>query len=431
MVSWTRYAIVAAVAMACAMGPSTSRAAECQLWAWGDNTRGQLGNETRSDTPVSIPVLITDGVTAVAAGSAFTIVVKNNEVWTCGDNSARQLGYQTPSDDDYSATLQRVVIPGVLIHSVAAGSKSSFAIRDDGSWWAWGNNPGGLLGLGHTGNPVISPEQQTSYDPFIGVKTIVAGVSHCLALTDAGEVWSWGNNGDYGGSRNYGQLGRELSNIEIPGPVTGLDAGVTAIAAGDHHGLALTNAGKVWSWGRNDRDQLGRATDDDLSEQSTPSLVTGLIGTVTAIAAGGNENLAVIDGHVWGWGENSQAPHELFDRTAFPELAKIQTVAIGFWNETESGTLHYYYSYFALTDSGDLYAWGDNSYGQLGLGTIGTKADPSLIPEWVGSDFTSISTNGRYVLALRGDIILSTPEPGSLGMLTLGVAYLLQRRRKL
>ncbi|MCL2641219.1 MAG: PEP-CTERM sorting domain-containing protein [Phycisphaerales bacterium] len=414
MGSWMRYGAVAAVAMACAMGSSASQAAEYQLWTWGANERGQLGNATNKKN--GTPTLITDGVTAIAAGLQFTIVAKNNEIWACGDNLYRQLGYETPLESDYSTTLQKVPIQDTLIRSVAAGPKSSFAINNNGSWWAWGYNGDGLLGLGHTSTPVSSPEPH----PFSGVKTIVGGINHCMALTDNGEVWSWGNRSD------HGQLGREPSSITTPGQIE-LGTNVIAIAAGDHHGLALTNNNEVWSWGRNNLEQLGRDTGG--SSDQTPTLVTGLIGTITAIAAVGNENLAVVDGYVWGWGENSQAPNELFDRNAFPELANIQDVAIGFRSDFDTNTFRLvnYYSYFALTDSGDLYAWGDNFHGQLGLGEIGTVGDSYSTPQFVGSHFMAISTNGSHVLALRN---FSVPEPGSLGLLTLGLAYLLPRRRK-
>src|SRR5262249_30585537 len=128
-----------------------------------------------------------------------------------------------------------------------------------------------------------------------GVTSVAAGSGFALAIQNGG-AWAWGLN-------NAGQLGTNslpTINSTQPIPVTGLTSGVTAIAAGGAHGLALKDGG-VYSWGLNANGQLG---DGSSTNRSTPMPVTGLTSGVTAIAAGSSHSLAIRNGAVWAWGWN-------------------------------------------------------------------------------------------------------------------------------
>ncbi|MBF0487187.1 MAG: hypothetical protein HQK98_03415, partial [Nitrospirae bacterium] len=127
-----------------------------------------------------------------------------------------------------------------------------------------------------------------------GVTAVAGGFEHTIALTGDGTVWAWGYNG-------YGQLGDGTNtNSNTPVQVSGL-TGVTAVAGGAVHSVALRSDGTVWAWGLNQYGQLGNGTN---TNSNTPVQVSGLTG-VTAVAAGFEHSVALkSDGTVWAWGYN-------------------------------------------------------------------------------------------------------------------------------
>jgi alpha-tubulin suppressor-like RCC1 family protein len=139
-----------------------------------------------------------------------------------------------------------------------------------------------------------------------GTATVAAGRFHNLALKDDGTVWAWGDD-------QFGQLGDGGEVQPDPyaaplGPVqVGGLTGVTKIAAGLTHSLALKSDGTLWAWGDNSFGELGDGTTRalDWPDRSTPVKVSGLAGVV-AIAGGYDQSLAVTgDGAVWAWGSNT------------------------------------------------------------------------------------------------------------------------------
>jgi len=219
------------------------------VWTWGSNIFGTLGDGTTTNriSPEQVPGL-TD-VTAIAAGSAYTLALKKDgTVWAWGNNGLGQLGSATDfcnSDYDYlpcsTIPLQVEGFSGAT--ALAAGNSRTFALKADGTVWAWGS---GLLGDGTTGGS-ISPVQVTG---LTDVTAIAAGSSHTLALREDGTVWAWGDGSD-------GQLGDgERSSSPVPVQAYGL-TDVKSIAAGYWFSLALKNDDTVWGWGDNYSDELG------------------------------------------------------------------------------------------------------------------------------------------------------------------------------
>lgn len=143
---------------------------------------------------------------------------------------------------------------------------------------AWGGNSFGQLGDGTTTNR-LTPVQVSGLS---GLTLIAAGAEHTLALKSDGTLWAWGYN-------FYGWLGDGTTTDRLtPVEVSGL-SGVSAIAAGEQHSLALKSDGTVWAWGRNLDGQLGDGT--TTRGRLTPVQVGGLSG-VMAIASGSYYNMA-------------------------------------------------------------------------------------------------------------------------------------------
>src|SRR5215204_7782511 len=129
------------------------------------------------------------------------------------------------------------------VEAVSGDIVSGYALRDDGTVWAWGDNSRGELGNGWTGDNLTMPV------PVVGL-TEVTAIDGSVALRADGTVWSWGRVPSGGSDR--------------PGQVAGLN-GITAVAAGFGTGYALRADGTVWAWGYNTRGALGSGTDDSYS----------------------------------------------------------------------------------------------------------------------------------------------------------------------
>jgi alpha-tubulin suppressor-like RCC1 family protein len=132
---------------------------------------------------------------------------------------------------------------------------------------AWGYNGDGELGNG----TAIDSHVPVAVNGLGGVVAIAGGYFHSLALRSDGTVMAWGSN-------SSGQLGNgNTTNSSAPVAVTALNgaalSGVTAIAAGSEHTLALMSYGTVMAWGRNDQGQLGNGT---TTNSSAPAAVIGL-----------------------------------------------------------------------------------------------------------------------------------------------------------
>jgi alpha-tubulin suppressor-like RCC1 family protein len=214
-------------------------AADGSVWTWGGNDYGALGYPTpgsdHATTPHQVPGL--SGVKQVAAGFDFTVALRSNgEVWTWGANYYGQLGDGTHTD---RATPARN-LAGYGITQVSAGTDFALA-RRPGSVWAWGANYSGQLGNGSTATDSASPvivDRRTQ-----NATQIVAGYGHAFAVDPDGSLWAWGSN--YDGELGLGTVG---PLVGTPQKVPGL-AGVTQLAAGHGTSMALRSDGTLLVWG--------------------------------------------------------------------------------------------------------------------------------------------------------------------------------------
>jgi hypothetical protein len=255
--------------------------AQGQLWTWGANAQGQLGDGTQTsrNLPFALPGM-TNAVSAAGYWHSLAALA-DGTIWTWG---------AVPGAAENA--LAPVPVAGISnAVAVAAGSAHSLALMADGAVWAWGANYAGQLGDG-TENDNLVPASVAGLSNIVAVS---AGDSHSLALDASGTVWAWGYNGD-------GELGNgTYDNSPQPTPVPGL-SNIVAIAAGADHSLALDSAGQVWAWGANWAGQLGVPGSDPVN-QST--LVLG-VSNVLALAAGAYSSMAVdTAGQAWWWGRLS------------------------------------------------------------------------------------------------------------------------------
>ena len=285
--------------------------------AWGDNSDGQLGIGTNKQSNVPVQVSSLSDVIAIAAGYNHSLALKSNgTVWAWGDNNFCQLGDGT---NTARWTPVQVLGLGGITTIVAGGSYSyhSLALRSDGTVWAWGYNNNYQLGDGTNANRWM-PVQVSALN---GITAIAAGARHSLALKN-GTIWAWGNN-------TYGQVGNYEQNIEnhstpvqVWEDMVGVMSGVTSIAAGSYHSFAIKNDGTAWAWGNNSYKQLGDGS--NYATKLAAYQVVGLTGIV-AIAGGYRHSLALKnDGTAWAWGLNSSGL--LGDGTTTQRPTPVQVV---------------------------------------------------------------------------------------------------------
>ncbi len=292
--------VVSSVLVSAALSSQPASASSTAvLQGWGDNTYGELGTGTKTvktvPTNVKLPTGVT-GFTAVAAGGEHTLAIgSDGNLYAWGDNGYGELGDGTTTS---STTPVEVQMPaGVQATQIAAGLIDSLALGSDGKVYAWGDNGYDELGDGNSTDSSV-PVAVSFPSGVKKVVQIAAGQYHNLALTASGDVWAWGLNSD-------GQIGNGTTTTRNTPVKVALPSGdpATTIAAGGYHSLAGDNAGDLYAWGDNSNGQLGLASGDTTSE-SSPTLVDMPSGvSATQLAAGLYFSMAVgSNGSLYAWG---------------------------------------------------------------------------------------------------------------------------------
>jgi alpha-tubulin suppressor-like RCC1 family protein len=290
-----------------------------RLWGWGGNASGQLGDGSMTDRRDRVEVAFPAGtrIVQVSAYQDHAVALDaDGGVWSWGRGHRGQLGDGTTTD---RATPTRLAL-GAAAVAVEAGQEQSFAITVDGEVLAWGANDRGQLGDGTTTDRLAPVSIALPGSPRVTL--IAAGTAFTAALTDDGRVFTWG----------------ALEVTGVPGVTSPTSAGdfdggrIVALDAGDAHLIALDDSGAVWTWGDDTHGQLGT----DGGSSSTPNRVA--MSTASRVVAAGSFSLAVLaDGSLlsWGWNRFGQLGDDTTtDRTApapVPALAgsEITGVAAG------------------------------------------------------------------------------------------------------
>jgi len=217
------------------------------VYTWGRDNAGQLGDGMPGATHTTTPTLLTTGAAAIGAGNEFTLVVKTNgTVYGAGENSNYQLGDGTSTDRS-----SLVQMSGITAATAAAGGlQHSIVLLSDGTLKGVGYNGYGNLGDGSTTqrtSPVTVPN-------LSNITAIASGQHTVYARTSDGSDWAWGRN-------HVGQVGNADLGNDATSPVqlTSLSS-ISSIAAAISHSIAVSSDGVVYTWGYNAYYQLGDGT---------------------------------------------------------------------------------------------------------------------------------------------------------------------------
>ncbi|XP_010423034.1 PREDICTED: ultraviolet-B receptor UVR8-like isoform X1 [Camelina sativa] len=326
------------------------------MWGSGDYGRLGLRNLDSQWTPAVCSALSDHSIRAVACGGAHTLfLTETRRVFATGLNDCGQLGVS----DVQSHAMEPLEVSGLekdILH-ISAGYYHSAAITVDGELYMWGKNSSGQLGLGKKAARVVRVPTKVQALDGITIQTVALGSEHSVAVTDGGEVLSWGGGGSgrlghghqsslFGILRSNSEytprLIKELEGIKVKNVAAGLlqsactdDNGsafmfgersinkmgfggvrnatipsiisevpyADEVACGGYHTCVVTRGGELYTWGSNENGCLGT---DSTYVSHSPVRVEGpfLESTVSQVSCGWKHTAAISDNNVftWGWG---------------------------------------------------------------------------------------------------------------------------------
>jgi len=352
------------------------------LWAWGDGYYGQLGHDTLFPDSLGRPTQVgLDSNWIDVKGSAQRVFAlkTNGTLWAWGRNSGI-LGDSTNEDSNKPIQIKST-IPWTVIHP---NTQTIFGLKANGTLWSWGKNLVWQLG---DNLPVSArrnyPLQVDKHTEWI---TLKAGLGVSYGLQSDGKIYAWGAN-------LFGQLGNggnTSSSIPLAIDTTKLWIGITA---GGGHALALGANGTLWAWGLNSNGELGSG---NTNNQNTPQQI-GQNDDWATLAAGRAHSFGIkASGSLWAWGANDKG--QLGTGNNQNKTSPFRIDDRRNWTVVEASESDHS---LALQANGTLWAWGNNNKGQLGDGSTVNKNIPVQVG--IENNWIAFSPGVEYSMGLRAD----------------------------
>ena len=282
---------------------SVAISADGDVFSWGWNSRGTLGHGHRNPVPKPRRIAGLRGcpIVQVALGGWHTLYLDaQGQIWASGGDEYNQCGQGAVERD--------VLVPTMCLHSlrvcqVSAGGMHSLALTEDGQLWTFGEPWGSFSMVIDRSARRVVPEDPEEVAERGGFVAISCGAFHNLALTASGDVYSWGLN-------DYGQLGLgHTSSVVAPRRIVeGLEGvQIADFSCGGWHSGLLSTAGEVYVFGRGEYGRLGLSDKSGSSKLRPTKIWIPLDGIkIVQVSCGGSHTMAVAsNGTAWAWGRGS------------------------------------------------------------------------------------------------------------------------------
>ena len=339
------------------------------LYAWGYNEYGQVGNGKygfdKDNKTVTTPykVAIDGSVNKLITNGNTVYAITDNGLYAWGDNKDGQVGNRTYGDNVPIPTL--IQLEGAksineLIISGPSYFSTIFAITDAGLY-AWGDNRAGQVDSNSFYDKEPTPKK-IEFEGSNNIKELITDGSTVYAKTDAG-FYAWGDN-------IFGQIDATKGSELKPTKVTFKNGNVTKLIVHNKSVYAITDTKQLYAWGYNKHGQIGNGESGDEEKVTIPHKVDlggGSVKEIIVTSSTLNYDISpstvyamTNDGQLYAWGYNangkvgSETPSK--PTNVLKDKGRVQKV------------INNYDTVYAITDTG-LYAWGKNTFGQVGNGT--------------------------------------------------------------
>ncbi|MCL2528363.1 MAG: leucine-rich repeat protein, partial [Defluviitaleaceae bacterium] len=416
-----------AVQVAAGANHTLVRLSNGEVWAWGSNARGQLGINnnfsTVNNTPTRVP--LTGNATYIAAGHNSSYAIVNGQLFAWGDNTQGQLGTSSVNTPGYRRHTPGLVSGLPIVNQVAAG-EAHVLVRAGAEVWAFGRNNAGQAVTNTTAATILPPVRTVGMEHTH--RAIAAGANHSLTLGSGNPSPLRG-----AGSNTFFQVARPASALTIPhyqswSLASPMLNSVTMASGGNDFTLALVNS-NIYAFGTNNsHGRVGRTSTSTLpsadrranSSEALNNHIAGGRRNISFIAAGHSHSLAIdTSGNVLTWGNNSHG--QLGNGTTVSTASGVNftlspVTGLGTTITSVAGGANHS---LAIGQDGSLWAWGGNGSGQLGDGTSTNRSTPVQVLRsngtWVASQqdssFTfTLSGSGYIINSFTGNV----PASGSV-----------------
>ncbi|CAJ0573274.1 unnamed protein product, partial [Mesorhabditis spiculigera] len=303
-----------------------------------------------------------------------------------------QLAIHPPGDNNCVRMPEHIIgapanASGASIRQIACGEKHTLILSEDGKMWSMGQNGRGQLGRGRPGTGSLSI-YPVEFSSGTRVVQVACGREHSACITEDGRLFTWGDN-------SSGQLGFPMNETTVEKPRRAhIDSPTCQVACGPEHTLVLGQQGTVYVTG----------LQYDGASLHQFRIIESLLGIpITRIAAGGRHWVVVsASGSVFTWGQNDDGQLGTGDTTRQARPVRLENMSSMSVIEVACGDSHT----VLLTKGGRVFSFGSDSFGQLGCGRkTTTKAMPSIIPEFMGTEVLRIAAGRCHtVVVVKGRV---------------------------
>ena len=304
-----------------------------------------------------------------------------------------------------------VVVAASVLTAVGAASAPAGAVGAP-ILEGWGYNAWGQLGNG--GSSDATTPQAISLPAGVAAVTVATGGYHSLAIGSDGILYSWGLNGS-------GQLGNGTTTNSSTPVVVQLPTNVhaTSVAAGAYTSLAIGSDGRAYAWGDNAFGEVGNSTITAPYSSTPVQVSTPATGTIVAIAAGQYHDLAIrSNGNIFAWGYNNDGQLGIGTMTTTSTPTRVFLPAGVTARFIAGGGYHS----LAVGSDGNTYSWGLGLHGELGNGTRNTSLSPGLVTMPVGVTSTNVAAGLYHSFAIGSDGHIYSWGQNAYGQLGTGLA---------